>query len=68
MTRKEHFCEGWPLFRFYNLGLILAMDLQFYSSVTKRIKTKSWKLLKVVCTLGDVTSGNCRGGRHLAHS
>ena len=32
--------EGWSWFNVNNLGLALGMTLKFYSSVTKRLKSK----------------------------
>ena len=37
--------EVWFWFNVNNLGLVLGMALKFYSSVAKKIKTKSQKVL-----------------------
>ena len=37
--------EGWSWFNVNNFGLALGMALKFYSSVAKKIKTKSQKVL-----------------------
>ena len=33
--QKNHFFEGWSLFKFNNLGLALGMTLKCYASVAK---------------------------------
>ena len=40
-TRKTAFFEGWPWFKFNNLGLVLGMNLKFYTSVPKGKYKKS---------------------------
>ena len=51
LTRKTAFFEGWSWFKFNNLELALGTNLKFY--ITKRVKTKSQKVLggnSYVCT------------------
>ena len=43
MTRKTAFFEGWSWFKFNNFGLALGANLKFYTSVEKRVKSKSQK-------------------------
>ena len=47
MTRKTAFFEGWFWFKFNNLGLALAKNLKFPTSVAKGLKLivrKFWGL------------------------
>ena len=45
LTRKIAFFEGWPLFRFNDLGLTLGANLKFYTSVAKGLQLKVRKFL-----------------------
>ena len=40
LTRKTAFFEGWPRFKFNNLGLALGKNLKCYISVAKGVKLK----------------------------
>ena len=40
LTRKTAFFEGWPWFKFNNLGLALGTNSKFYTSLSKRLKLK----------------------------
>ena len=54
LTRKTHFFEGWPWFKFSNLELVLVIAFAFYSSVTKGLKLKVRKFLGLTPTFGEV--------------
>ena len=54
LTRKTHFFEGWPWFRFSNLELVLVIAFAFYSSVIKGLKLKVRKFLGLTPTFGEV--------------
>ena len=41
LTRKFAFFEGWPWFKFSNLGLALGTNLKFCASVAKELELKS---------------------------
>ena len=40
LTRKTAFFEGWPWFKFNNLGLALGKNSKFYTSLSKGLKLK----------------------------
>ena len=44
LSRKNTFFEGWSWFKFSNLRLAMVMILKFYTSMAKRVETKSPKV------------------------
>ena len=62
MSRKTAFFEGWPWFKFNNLGLALGMGLKFYTSVAKGLKLKVGKFCRLIPTFVEVTGENLVGG------
>ena len=50
LTRKTIFFEGYPCFKFNNLGLALDIALKFYTSVANRLKLKVRKCFGLVLT------------------
>ena len=52
---REIIFEGWPWFKFNNLGLVAGMDLQFYTSAAKGLKLKVRKFLGLILTFVEVT-------------
>ena len=44
MTKKNNFFESWSLLKFNNLELALYMALKLYTSLAKKVKTKSQKV------------------------
>ena len=62
LARKTNFFEGYPWFKFNNLGLALGMALKTYTSVEKRIKSKSQKVLGLIPTFAEVTGEKLVGG------
>ena len=59
---KNHFFEGWPWFKFNNLGLALNMALKFYTSVAKKLILKVRKFLALIPTFVTVTGEKLVGG------
>ena len=55
MTRTTTFFEGWYWFQFNDLGPALAITLKFYTSVTKGLKLKVRKFLRINLTFVEVT-------------
>ena len=58
MTRKTpfiDFIEGWPWFKFNNLGLALGKNLKFYTSLSKELKLKVRKFWELIPTFVEVT-------------
>ena len=55
MTRKVAFFEGWPWFKFNNLGLPLGTNLKFYTSLSKGLKLKVRKFWRLIPTVVEVT-------------
>ena len=55
LTRKTTFFEGWPWFKFNNLGLAIGMTLKFYTSVTKELKLKVTKFYGLTPTFVEIT-------------
>ena len=55
LARKATFFEGWPWFKFNNLGLALGMTLKFYTSVTKELKLKVTKFYGLTPTFVEIT-------------
>ena len=55
MTRKNDSFEGYPWFKFNNLGLALAMTLKFCSSVVKELKVKFKRFWGIFPTILEVT-------------
>ena len=53
--QKNHFFEGWPWFKFNNLGLALDMTLKFHSSVSKGLKLRVRRFWKLSPTFVKVT-------------
>ena len=45
MTREKTFFKGWSWFKFNNLRVAMGMTLKFYTSMAKRVETKSQKVL-----------------------
>ena len=45
LTRKKTFFKAWSWFKFNNLRLAMGMTLKFYTSMAKRVETKSQKVL-----------------------
>ena len=62
MIRKTAFFEGWPWFKFNNLGLALGMNLKFFTSVAKGLKLKVRKFQGLVPTFVEVTGQKLVGG------
>ena len=54
--------EGWPWFKFNNLGLALGMDLKCYTSVAKESKLKVRKFCELISTFLEVTGEKLIGG------
>ena len=50
------------MFKFNNLGLVLGMALQFYTSVAKGLKLKVIKFWRLIPTFVEVTRENWQGG------
>ena len=55
ISMREIIFEGWPWFKFNNLGLVAGMDLQFYTSAAKGLKLKVRKFLGLILTFVEVT-------------
>ena len=55
MTKKSVFFEGWSWFKFNNLGLARGTNLEFYTSVAKRLKLKVRKFWGLIPTFLEVT-------------
>ena len=55
LARKTTFFEGWPWFKFNDLGLALGMTLKFYTSVTKGLKLKVTKFYGLTPTFVEIT-------------
>ena len=49
------FFKGWSWFTFNNLELALGRDLNFYTSVVKRLELKVRKLWGLISTFVEVT-------------
>ena len=60
--QKTAFFEGWPWFRFNNLGLVLGTNLKFYTSVAKGLKLKVRKFWGLIPTFVEVTGEKLVGG------
>ena len=54
-NRKTAFFEGWPWFKFNNLGLVLGINLKFYTSVGKGLELKVRNFGGLVPTSVEVT-------------
>ena len=63
LTRKTAFFEGWPRFKFNNLGLALGKNLKCYISVAKGVKLKVRIFWRLIPTFVDVTGEKPVGGR-----
>ena len=61
-TRKTAFFEGWPWFKFNNLGLVLGINLKFYTSVGKGLELKVRNFGGLVPTSVEVTGEKLVGG------
>ena len=55
MSKKTAFFKGWSWFRFNNLELALGTDLNFYTSVVKRLELKVRKFWGLIPTFVEVT-------------
>ena len=66
MTRKTAFFEGWPWFKFNNLGLALGTNLKFYTSVQKWLKLKVKTFWGLFSTFAEVTGEKLVWGAFLA--
>ena len=64
LPRKTTFFERWSWFKFNNLGLALGANLKVYTSVAKRVKTKSQKVLGVIRTFVEITGEKTGRGGH----
>ena len=62
MTREIAIFEEWSWFKFNNLGLVLGMNLKFYTSVAKGLKLKVRKFWGLIPTLVEVTGEKLVGG------
>ena len=62
MTSKTAFFEGWPWFKFINLGLAIGTNLKFYTSVAKGLKLKARKFWGLIPTFAEVTEEKLVGG------
>ena len=65
MTSKTTFFEGWPWFKFNNLGLALGTNLKFYTSLSKGLKLKLRKFWGVIPTFVEVAGETLVGGAFL---
>ena len=68
MSKKTAFFKGWSWFRFNNLELALGTDLNFYTSVVKRLELKVRKFWGLIPTFVEVTGEKLvvGGGRGFA--
>ena len=55
LSKKTAFFKGWSWFRFNNLELALGTDLNFYTSVVKRLELKVRKFWGLIPTFVEVT-------------
>ena len=55
MTSKSYFFDGWPWFKFNNLGLTLGTNFKFYASVVIGAKLKVRKFCGLIPTFVEVT-------------
>ena len=62
VDQKTAFLEGWPCFKFNNLGLALGTNLKFYTSVGKGWKLKLRKLWGLIPMFVENTGGKLVGG------
>ena len=62
LTRKTAFFEGWPWFKFNNLGLALGTNLTFYTSMAKGLKLKVRNFWMLIPTFAEVTEEKLVGG------
>ena len=62
LAQKATFFEGWPWFKFNNLGPPLGMVLKFYISVGKRLKLKVRKCWGLIATSVEVRGEKLVGG------
>ena len=62
LTRKIDFFEGWPWFKFNNLGLALGTNLKLYTSQSKRLKLKIRMFWGLILTFVEVTGEKLVGG------
>ena len=63
LTRKTASFEGWSWFKFNNLGLALATNLKFKTSVAKELKLKVKKFWGLILTFVGVTVEKLVGGQ-----
>ena len=61
-TRKTAFFEGWSWSKFNNLGLALGSNLEFYTSLSKKLKLKVIKFWSLIPTFVEVTGEKPVGG------
>ena len=62
VDKKTAFLEGWPCFKFNNLGLALGTNLRFYTSVGKGWKLKLRKFLGLIPMFVENTGEKLVGG------
>ena len=65
MTRKIAFFDEWFWFKFNNLGLAVATNLKFYTSLANRLKLKVRKFWGLIPTFLEVTGEKLVGGTFL---
>ena len=63
--QKNHFFGRWSWFKFNNLGLVLGRNLQFYTSVAKRLKLKLRKFWGLIPTFVEIIGKKLVGGAFL---
>ena len=51
--------EGWPCFKFNNLGHVVGMIFEFLQQCDKKVKTKNQKVLKAHPTFTQFTGKTC---------
>ena len=54
LTRKNNLSEGWPWFKFNNVGLTPGMALKFYTNMVKELKLKVRKFWELIPMFVDV--------------
>ena len=61
-NQKNCFFEGWSWFKLNTWGLVLGMDLKFYTSVEKGLKLKVRKVWRLILTFAEVLEEKLVGG------
>ena len=68
LTRKIALFEGWSWFYFNNLGLVLDMNLKFYTSVANGFKLKVINFWELLLTSVEITGEKLVEGAFLPPS